>query len=175
MRKKSSWIIMLLITLLTMSMLISGCDKIAEKATEEATEKIIEQASDGKADVELDKDGNFEVKTEDGSIKAGSTEWPDKLPSDVPRFEDGKIISVMESKNGDSGVGYVIGIENTSLEAVDKYKAALESNGWTISFTSNTTESATFSAEKEKRAVTASFGIDDNKTAAGGVTYTEEK
>jgi len=172
-RKKSRWILLLLITLLTMSMLISGCDKIAEKASEEATEKIIEQAAGGEADVEVDKDGNFELKTKDGSIKAGSTEWPDKIPSDVPQFKDGKITSVMESKTGENGIAYIIGIEDSSLEAVDKYKGELEANGWSVSFSGNTEESATFSAEKEKRSVTASFSIDENKKATGGISYAE--
>lgn len=170
MRIKTNWVFLLLITVLTMSLFISGCGKVAEKASE----KAIEQAAGGNAKVDLDSKGNMEIKTDEGTIKTGSTEWPKQIPSDVPRFTDGKIMSVVESTDKDQGNGIFVGIEDASIEAAENYKSELEKNGWTIGMSSNTAESVMFSAEKNKSVVTVSFAISEGKLASGGVTYSEE-
>jgi len=175
MRIKASRISLLLITLLTMSLLISGCGKVAEKASEKAAEKAIEQASGGNAKVDLDKEGNVEIKTSDGTIKAGSNEWPGQIPTDVPRFTEGKITSVVESTEEDQGKGVFIGIENADIDSADKYKSELEKAGWNIGMSSKTPEMVMFSAQKDKRVVTVNFAIDEGKLASGGITYAEEK
>ncbi len=170
MRIKRGWVFLLLITFLTMSLFISGCGKVAEKASEEA----IEQAAGGNAKVDLDK-GNIEVTTDEGTFKTGSNEWPKQIPSDVPRFTEGEIISVVESTTEDQGQGVFVGIENAGLDAADKYKSELEKAGWTISISSKTPESVMYGAQKDKRMVTVSFAINEGKLASGGVTYSEEK
>ena len=170
MRIKTNWVFLLLITFLTMSLFISGCGKVAEKASE----KAIEQATGGNAKVDLDSKGNMEIKTDEGTIKTGSNEWPKQIPSDVPRFTDGKIMSVVESTDKDQGNGIIVGIEDASIEAAENYKSELEKNGWTISMSSNTAESVMFSAEKNKSVVLVSFAVSEGKLASGGVTYSEE-
>ena len=171
MRKKTSWVFLLLITFLTMSLFISGCGKVAEKASE----KAIEQAIGGNAKVDLDNKGNIEVTTNEGTFKTGSNEWPGQIPPDVPRFKEGKIISVVESTEGDQGKGIFVGIENVSIDAADKYKSELEKAEWTIIMTSNTAEAVMFSAQKNNSLVTVCFAINEGKLASGGVTYSEEK
>ena len=175
MRIKTGWISLLLITLLTMSLLISGCGKVAEKASEKAAEKAIEQASGGNAKVDLNKEGNVEVTTNEGTLKTGSNEWPGQIPSDVPRFKEGEIISVVESTEEDQGTGIFVGIENAGIDSADKYKSELEKAGWSISMSSKTPEAVMFSAQKDKRVVTVSFTINEGKLASGGITYSEEK
>lgn len=175
MRKKTSWVILLLVTFLTMSLFISGCGKVAEKASEEAAEKAIEQATGGEAKVDLDNNGSVEVTTSEGTLKTGSNEWPKQIPSDVPRFTDGEIISVVQSTDEDQGKGIFVGIENASIDAADKYKSELEKAGWTIGMSSKTPEAVMFSAQKNNRVVTVSFAIGEGKLASGGVTYSEEK
>ena len=175
MRIKTSWISLLLLTLLTMSLLISGCGKVAEKASEKAAEKAIEQASGGNAKVDLDKEGNVEIKTSDGTIKTGSNEWPGQMPTDVPRFTEGKIASVVESTEEDQGKGIFVGIENAGIDSADKYKSELEKAGWIIGMSSQTPEAVMFSAQKDKRVVTVSFTISEGELASGGITYAEEK
>lgn len=175
MRKKTSWVSLLLITFLTMSMLVSGCGKVAEKASEKAAEKAIEQASGGNAKVDLDNEGNVEIKTSEGTLKTGSNEWPKQIPSDVPRFTDGKIISVVESTENDQGKGIFVGIENAGIDAADTYKSELEKAGWSMVLSSKTPEAVMYSAQKDKRLVTVSFTISEGKLASGGVTYSVQK
>lgn len=174
MRIKTNMVFLLLITFLSMSLFMAGCGNVAEKASEKAAEKAIEQASGGEAKVDLDNKGNVEITTEEGSLKTGSAEWPDQIPSDVPRFTDGEIISVVESSTNEQGKGIFVGIENASIEAAENYKSELEKNGWTINMTSNTPESVMFAAEKNNSVVTVSFAISEGKLASGGVTYSEE-
>lgn len=170
MRIKTNWAFLLLITFLTISMFISGCGKVAEKASE----KAIEQAVGGNAKVDLDNKGNVEVTTNEGTFKTGSNEWPGQIPSDVPRFTEGEIISVVESTEEDQGKGIFVGIENASIDAADKYKSELEKAGWTISMSSNTAEAVMFSAQKNNSVVTASFAVSEGKLASGGITYSEQ-
>lgn len=175
MRIKTGWVLLLLISLLSMSLFMSGCSSVAEKASEKAIEKTIEQASGGNAKVDVDSKGNMEIKTEDGSFKTGDTEWPDQLPSDVPRYSDGKIVSVLESSTEDQGTGIFVVIENTSLDAAQSYKEELKKNGWTISMTSNTSDSVMFAATKNNSAITLSFALNEGKSASGGITYSQGK
>jgi uncharacterized protein YceK len=172
---KTSWISLLFITLLTMSLLVSGCGKVAEQASEKAAEKAIEKASGGKAKVDLDKDGNVEIKTSDGTIKTGSNEWPGQIPTDVPRFTEGEITTVVESTDKDQGKGVFVGIVNAGIDSADKYKNELEKAGWNIAMSSQTPETVMLVAQKDNRVVTVNFAISEGKLASGGITYAEEK
>ncbi|MEN6351699.1 MAG: hypothetical protein ABFD08_20205 [Syntrophomonas sp.] len=169
-RIKTSWVLVLLVAFLGMSLVMAGCGNVAEKAAEKAIEKNV----GGNAEVDLDKDGNVEITTDEGSFKTGNAEWPGQIPSDVPRFKEGKIVSVLENNTDEQGKGILVGIENASLEAVANYKEELEKNGWTITLTSNTPESVMFGAEKNNSVVTVSFAISEGKLASGGVTYSEK-
>jgi hypothetical protein len=174
MRKKTG-VLWLLITLLTMSLVISGCGKAAEKASEKAAEEALEQATGGNAKVDLDNKGNVEITTNEGTIKTGGNEWPKQIPSDVPRFTDGKIVSVVENTENDQGKGIFVGIEDAGLDAADKYKSELEKAGWSMDISSNTPESVMFSVKKDNRMITVSFAISEGKLASGGITYAETK
>lgn len=79
---------------------LAGCgikQKIENKVGEAVGEKVLEGVTDGKVNVDGDK---VTVKGEDGTeVTFGGTEWPkSELLKDVPKFDNGKIISVSESE-----------------------------------------------------------------------------
>lgn len=175
MKKQPVFIFLLLITFLLMSLVLSGCGTVAEKASEKAAENALEQAAGGDAKVDLDSKGNVEVKTSEGTLKTGSNEWPKQIPADVPRFTDGKIISIVESTQNDQGQGVFVGIADAGMDAADKYKTELEKAGWSIIMSSKTPEAVMYSAQKDKGLVTVSFSINEGKLVSGGVTYSEQQ
>ena len=85
----------ILIIIILLSLLI-GCNA-KQKFEEKIAEKIIEQAV-GDADIDLDGD-EVTIKTEEGDVTFGSTEWPDsELSGKIPKFKKGNIVSVMNSE-----------------------------------------------------------------------------
>lgn len=90
--KKISYILIVLVLI----SLLTACGA-KEKMEEKIAEKVIEQAV-GNADIDID--GNeVTIKTEDGNVTWGSTEWPDtQLSNKIPEFKKGKIVSVMNSE-----------------------------------------------------------------------------
>jgi hypothetical protein len=85
--------ILIIIILLT---LLTGCNP-KQKLEEKIAEKIIEQAV-GDADIDIDGD-EVTIKSEEGDVSFGSTEWPDsELSGKVPEFKKGNIVSVMNSE-----------------------------------------------------------------------------
>ncbi|MDI9494848.1 MAG: hypothetical protein QM227_01110 [Bacillota bacterium] len=90
--KKISYIL-IIITLLT---LLTACGA-KQKMEEKIAEKIIEQAIGG-ADIDIDGD-EITIKSEEGDVTFGSTEWPDsQLSAKIPEFKKGNIVSVMNSE-----------------------------------------------------------------------------
>lgn len=167
-------IYLLLTVVITLSLATTGCGKAAEKASEKAAEKAIEDASGGKAKVDLSK-GSVEVKTDEGTFKAGgANEWPKQLPADVPRFTGGRIFSVAEN-TGAQGKGIFIGIDSVAADYFDKYKSELEKSGWTIAQTVKQSSGFLITAKKETRIVSISFSSTGDKGFSGGVTYSEGK
>ena len=76
--KKISCILIIII----LSTLLTGCGA-RQKMEEKIAEKIIEQAV-GDADIDIDGD-EITIKTEDGDVSFGSTEWPDsELSGKIP-------------------------------------------------------------------------------------------
>ncbi len=90
--KKISYILIIIVLL----SLFTGCGA-KQKMEEKIAEKVIEQAV-GNADIDIDGD-EVTIKTEEGDVTFGSTEWPDSLLSNkIPEFKKGKISSVMNSE-----------------------------------------------------------------------------
>lgn len=174
MNKKWVRLVLVVLSVFVLSVLASGCGKAAEKASEQAAEKAIESATGGKAQVDLSKN-EVTIKTDEGSTKIGGTnQWPAKIPSDVPKFERGKISSIMESTPTEGGYQVMVGIEEASKADVEKYKEQLESAGWQITSTTVIEGSYMVTAEKDNRTVLESFSADDKNVYTGGIYYTEE-
>ncbi|NPV89162.1 MAG: hypothetical protein HPY50_00105 [Firmicutes bacterium] len=169
---RSKYLYLLVAMVVCLALVVSGCGMIAEKATEKATEKAIENATGGQAKVDLsNKDGSVEIKGNDGSsMKMGGTnEWPKTVPSDVPKFDGGKISSVIESNN-EKSKGVMVGFDEVSVASFDKIKSSLEGSGWKISMTSKSDDGYMIIASKEKRQYT----VNVSEKTKGLITYSEE-
>lgn len=173
MPNKRNLLTLLILTIFSLSLFITGCGAVSDKVSEKAAEKAIESASGGNAKVDLNND-KVTVTTKDGSLQAGGTsEWPSKIPADVPKFSYGKITSVMESTTTD-GQSIIVGIEGVALDDLEKYKGQLEGAGWKITMTSKSEDGYLLVSEKAKNSVTASFSKGDN-SYSGGLSYVEVK
>lgn len=62
----------------------AGCGKAADKLAEKAAEKAIESQGGDGANVDIGKDGKFEIQTKDGSYSAATGKIPKDWPKDVP-------------------------------------------------------------------------------------------
>jgi hypothetical protein len=90
--KKISYILIVAVFL----SLFSGCGA-KQKMEDKIAEKIIEQAI-GDADIDIDGD-EITIKSQEGDVTFGSTEWPDsQLSGKIPEFKKGNIVSVMNSE-----------------------------------------------------------------------------
>ena len=108
---------------------VTACGQIAEKATEQAIEQAAEQAGGGNVDLDLDS-GTVTVEGEDGNMAIGSDlALPDTWPADVPAYDGGSLVSVMDSGNGSTGTWQV---EGSVKEVADGYRATLEGAGYSL-------------------------------------------
>lgn len=108
---------------------VSGCGQIVENATEQAIEQAAEQAGGGNVDLDLDS-GTVTVEGEDGNMAIGSDlALPDTWPADVPPFDGGSLVSVMDSGTGSTGTWQV---EGSVKDVADSYRAALEGAGYSL-------------------------------------------
>ena len=90
--KKLTYVLLMIVLL----SLCVGCG-VKQNMEEKIAEKVIEQAV-GDADIDIDGE-EVTIKTEEGNVTFGSTEWPDTdLSSKIPEFKKGKIASVMNSE-----------------------------------------------------------------------------
>lgn len=90
--KKLAYILIILV----LSSLLTACGA-KQKMEEKIAEKVIEQAI-GNADIDIDGD-EMTIKTEEGEITFGLTEWPDsQLCGRIPELKKGKISSAMNSE-----------------------------------------------------------------------------
>jgi hypothetical protein len=88
--KKTSYIFIIIILLI----ILTGC---RAKIEEKIAEKVMEKAMGG-ADIDIDGE-EVTIKTEEGDVTFGSTEWPDSGISDkIPEFKKGNIVSVVKSE-----------------------------------------------------------------------------
>ncbi len=148
-----------LVFLLALSLIISGCGKVAEKASEQAVEKVIESETGEKVDLDMDNE-SVEITTDQGTIKAGATyDWPSGMPSDVPEFKYGSISSVIESTT-EAGTSYTVTFEEVAADSFAKYRDDLEDKGWTMQLTQQMGSGWTLSAVKDNNNVTAVMGDD---------------
>ncbi len=158
-----------------LSLVMTGCGKVAEKTTEKTIEKAIEDASGEKAEVNLKNDGSVEVKIGADTLKAGADyKWPEQLPADAPEFTYGQIVSIIENSTAESDSIFV-GIDGVDDDAFDKYKSDVENAGWTINTTNRGNDEFFIIATKENRNMVASFSNRSEKGLSGGVTYAVTK
>jgi hypothetical protein len=147
-------------------------DEVEETVAEELTEGLLESSTGGDVDVEIDEDNEtYTWETDEGSATIGSAqEWPDEIPSDIPEFTYGDIISQFALEEDGQG-GWNLGFEDVDSGAVSQYQSDFESDGWDIvsTMTSGTVEM--FTAEKDAYTVSCSCNTDDDTCAV--IVYTD--
>jgi hypothetical protein len=170
MSKKTIGLSLIIISVFILSAFAGGCGKVAEKATE----KAIEQSSGGQAKVDI-KDDQVTVKTNEGTTTVGgTTQWPSKMPADVPKFTYGKIVGVSETTTTDKGLTEYIVVEGVALGDGAKYASQLESAGWKIESTTTATDAYMVSAVKGEQSLLLSLGKDDSGFG-GAIFYSQKK
>jgi len=160
--------LLLAITLVVLSLTITGCSFLAKKAEE----KAIQNATGGQAQVNQNN-GSVTIKNGQGTFQAGGTyQWPSAMPADVPKFTYGTITAVIQS-NTANNKGITVAFTNATPDAFDKYKGSLQNAGWSIQETSQSTDGFMISAGKDKRTVMVIFNTDSDKGLSGTVVYAE--
>ena len=141
-------------------------DEVEETIAEEVTEGLLESSTGGDVDVEIDEDeGSYTWETEDGSATVGTTqEWPDDIPSDIPEFTYGDIVSQFSLSEGEES-GWNLGFSDADNDAVDQYQSDLEADGWEISATMTSGTVQMVTAEKGTYTVSCSCDSDDGSCA----------
>lgn len=145
-------IILILITILMMFSLTS-CgvrESLNEKIVEKVSETVVEKATDGALNMDI-KDGEISFKDEDGEeVTFGATKWPeDKAGSLIPKFEKGKIVSVINSE-----AGSMIALEEVEEKDFKAYIEEVMELGFTnniVEFTSDAGQ--IFSANKNEEEI----------------------
>jgi len=129
-----------------------------KKTSEKLTEKMIEKSLDDESDVNIGKE-KISIETQDGSftMDAKANSWPKEIPDDVPKFVEGKVLSVskMQFPHGEN---WTILYENILASEADEYKEKLEANGFTIQATINMGQGTHIIAEKENLMVRVMAG-----------------
>lgn len=123
---------------------------------ERMVERMIERATDGAYDIDLDKDGGFEMTGQDGEkikVSGGSgrgmslpKNWPETVPV-VAGAEIEYVATVNEPGGGESStVTYYVDDELDSV--VEYYQNNLNSKGWQVEATIATGDGTMMSATK---------------------------
>ncbi|MDO8307857.1 MAG: hypothetical protein Q7V58_05815 [Actinomycetota bacterium] len=109
---------------------LTACGSAVENAVEEAAGNALG------GDVSIDE-GEIAVTDEEGNemLMGEDVAVPDNWPSEVPIYDNGRLISVMVAGDG-SNVNAVWQTDATTEEAAATYGAALESSGFTVGDTS---------------------------------------
>lgn len=165
----------IVMTIVLLAAVFSGCRRAREKAAENAAERIMERAmedqSGGKADVDINADDNsVSIKTDDGELTmqgGEDLEWPEELKGVVPEIKGVKIIGMMNQMGS-----IVVTFEGADMDAYGTYKSQLEADGFTISMDMAYEDGGgMLNGQKDNQVVVFSVDAEGN----GGLTYTEEE
>jgi len=156
MKKGLIWII-LLVSILA----LAGCgskEALEEKAGEALAEKIIGDAIGGNIDVDGDK---VTIKGEDGQeVTFGTTEWPKSdLIKNIPKFEDGTIASVMDSKDS-----VWINFEQVKKDDFEKYLDKIKNDYTEEAYEINSDGNLTYSASNSEGIIVQIYYVDETLT-----------
>ncbi len=123
---------------------LAACGNVAERVAEEATERAIEADTGGDVDVNLDEDGSFSMKSEDGSmVMSADGELADGFPSEVP-LVDGTV-QASWSTTSPEGESWWVTLEVGDAEAAyADARSGLEGAGFTITNTYEGTSDGMF-------------------------------
>lgn len=151
MRKKS---IYLLVLLLGISVLVTGCGK---SASEKAAEKSLEASMGANADVNI-QGGDVDIKTDDGVWSAGENiSLPESWPDDV-YVTEGNILAATSNNLGNS---LTIVSEKSVADLKKEYQEKISENGWEINMSFDTDGNVLYGAEKDDRSLSVTISTDE--------------
>ena len=126
---------------------------------EETAEKILESGTG--VDVEIDGDTTT-LSDEDGTLEHTETStWPSDAPSDIPKYTDGKIESVVTNTDNELGTAWYVTVEGTDDIAVGKYSEDLISAGYASSSSTSADDFLMVSHDNGTNSITLSFTPSD--------------
>jgi hypothetical protein len=118
---------LILVLLITTALVATACAKVAEKAVEKAVEK----ETGAKVNIDSGR-GSVEIKTDEGTLKAGEQKLPADFPKDVPVYKPSTIVTSMTSTlDGEKSVSVNLSTKDSVDKIVDFYGRELAKNGWT--------------------------------------------
>ena len=136
--------------------------KIVEKAIKDSTGKEATVDIQGK---------NIRIQTEDGTGEINVTsDWPQDMPGDVPRFNMGKIKAVNKTEAGGTKNWNVV-IEEAQEGALAKYADELKARNWKIMTTTTAGSGGTVMATKNDFMAVVVFQTDKK---AGAITISQK-
>ncbi len=159
-------LIYLIIFALNLSLV--GC-KAKEKASKKVGEKIAEKLIEDMGGVEVDIKGDtITMKDDEGTeITMGGTDWPSSdLVKNIPEFEDGKVLLVMEMEDT-----LVINLDEVSKEDFEKYLEKIKKDFANEVYEINAEGSLSYGGENEGRIGIQIF----YSSETGGVSITLAK
>lgn len=161
------------IMVLSLAFLVScGGKSSEEKRAERALEKVFQQTTGKSAKVDL-KGGKVKIQSKDGTaeITTGSAEWPEDLPSDVPKFEFGTVKGVNKETTGEIPKWMII-IQDVPEDALAEYTEKLKAGEWNIETTMSTPQGGMVQATKESLVIMVTVAKD--RTASISIFNKEE-
>ncbi len=148
---------------LVVGLVVLPACKSREQAAEEMAEGLIEKATGGKADIDISS-GGMKVTTKEGEITWGETaEWPNDIPSDVPRFTYGKVTGLVRAHDA-SAKNWNLVLGDVEEGGLAKYVETLKGKGWEILASFQSADGETMTAQKGDMSLTMGY----NKTQKAG-------
>ena len=148
--KKISFVLIIIVLL----WLFTGCG-----AKQTMEDKIAEKIVEGVVGSDIDIDGDeVTIKTDEGDVTFGSTEWPNtELSSKIPEFKKGKIVSVMNSE-----ANLIIMIEEVEEKDFMDYYERIKGEFKEEPYESKSGETIAYMGNNEDGInITASYGTGD--------------
>jgi len=101
---------------------------------------------------------NFTVDGEDYSLDTSeNASWPDSMPSFVPKFTDGTIVT-----SGRLGDLWTVEIEGATKDQALAYRNALAAAGWTVEENVEISEMISFGAAKDNYSLMLAQTVDED-------------
>lgn len=113
-------------------LIIGGCGMIMKKAGEKVVEGMMERATNGEADVDIQKDGTMKVTTDEGTYETGG-DVPDEWPEDVPVYAGATV--QYSGSAADQGMAVMLMSKDSADAVVKFYKDIMASGGWKVEST----------------------------------------
>jgi|GEM_PF-1924187 len=143
------------ILLLTLLVLMAGCQQAAQKAAEGAAERAIEAQSGGKISADISGDTVKVIDKETGeetTLKTGKggQSMPEGWPAELPKFPNSTIISSVGNETPD-GKAFHVSFHSsaTAQDVVDFYNEKAEAAGYKKLRTMEMPEGQTIGYESE--------------------------